>query len=85
MLPSSPQSNQTPWRSQWSIAKPSASSFAITVCQLVLWHESWRFTDRSRFITTAPLQRQVQVEMPAGKGASVRWVLSAREAETLAK
>lgn len=53
--------------------------------QLVLWHESWRFTDRSRFITTAPLQRQVQVEMPAGKGASVRWMLSAREAETLAK
>lgn len=52
---------------------------------VVLWHESWRFTERTRYIPTAPLQRQIEVEVGPGKGASVQWVLSAREYDTPTK
>jgi hypothetical protein len=43
---------------------------------VVLWHENWHFADPKEFRVDPPLQREVKVDLPKGKGALIHWLLS---------
>jgi hypothetical protein len=46
---------------------------------VLLWHESWRFTDKSQFLVAAPLERKKKVNLGKGQGAAIEWTLSGEE------
>jgi hypothetical protein len=46
---------------------------------VVLWHEGWRFQDRSQYNVSDPLERRVKVKLEKGQGAAIEWTLSGDE------